>query len=179
MKLRDEMTADLADTLKADEEDRKTDRAPLVAVTENEEVAKLTATIETNFRQDGAVVKEEVATETETRAWSVLFGRGEPIVIAVKTRHTLWCCVSLSHDLSQFHWKGDICDEWDIRTRSLMKRSSQSMRWFDSSSSSLVLMIDHLIRDRTEAFPLSNKFPKCFPLPFDAALRQHALIFVG
>ena len=38
-KSKDDMPADLADTLKADEEDRKTDRAPLVAVTENEEVA--------------------------------------------------------------------------------------------------------------------------------------------
>ena len=26
---------------------------------------------------------------------SVLFGRGEPCVTAVKTRHALWCCVSL------------------------------------------------------------------------------------
>ena len=62
------MTCPLADTLNADEEDRKSDRAPLVAVTENE-VATVTATIETNVRQGGAVVKEEVATETET--WAV------------------------------------------------------------------------------------------------------------
>ena len=84
------MPAGLADTLKADEEDRKTDRAPLVAVTENEEVATMTATIETNLPLFGAVVKEEVATETElwesvvfvpgpivSAPWSVLFGRGE------------------------------------------------------------------------------------------------------
>ena len=45
------MPVDLADSQKADEEDRKTDHAPLVAATENEEVATLTATIETNFRQ--------------------------------------------------------------------------------------------------------------------------------
>ena len=43
-----------------------------------------------------------------------------------------------------------------------------------------MLVIDHLIRDHTEAFPLSNKcFPSVFPLPLDAALRQHALILVG
>ena len=50
-KLKDVMAADLADSLKADEEDRKSDHAPLVAATENEEVATLTATIETNLRQ--------------------------------------------------------------------------------------------------------------------------------
>ena len=52
----------------------------------------------------------EVATETESATresfvlvpdsvvsapWSVLFGRGEACVTAVKTRHTLWCRVSL------------------------------------------------------------------------------------
>ena len=50
----------------------------------------------------------EVATETETQEsvvlvpdpivsapWSVLFDRGGTVVTAVKTRHTLWCCVSL------------------------------------------------------------------------------------
>ena len=99
--------ADLADFLKADEEDRKTDHAPLVQVKANE-VATVTATTETNLRQGGSVVKEEVAREMEIREsvilvpdpivsapCSVLFGRGEPFVIAVKTRHTLWCCVSL------------------------------------------------------------------------------------
>ena len=45
------MPADLAGSLKADEEDRKTNHAQLVAVTQNEEVATLTATIETNPRQ--------------------------------------------------------------------------------------------------------------------------------
>ena len=73
------MPTDLADSLKADEEDRKTDHAPLVQVKANE-VATVTATIETNLRQGGALVKEEVATGDVT---------------AVKTRHTLWCCVSL------------------------------------------------------------------------------------
>ena len=28
--------------------------------------------------------------------WSVLLDRGEPCVTAVKTRHALWCCVSLA-----------------------------------------------------------------------------------
>ena len=96
------MPADLAH-----EEDRKTDHAPLVQAKENE-VATVTATIETNLRQGGVVVKGEVATETETQEsvvlvpdpvvstpWSVLFGRGEPFVTAVKTRHMLWSRVSL------------------------------------------------------------------------------------
>ena len=51
LKLEDYMLAALADSLKADEEDRRCCRAPLVAVSENGEVATLTATIETNFRQ--------------------------------------------------------------------------------------------------------------------------------
>ena len=101
------MPADLADSLKSGDEDIKPDHAPLVQVKANS-VATVTATIETNLRQGGAVVKEEVPTETETREsvvlvpdtivsapWSVLLGRGEPCVTAVKTRHTLWCCVSL------------------------------------------------------------------------------------
>ena len=37
------MPADLADFLKADEEDSKTDHAPLFAATKNQEVATLTA----------------------------------------------------------------------------------------------------------------------------------------
>ena len=68
-------------------------------------------TIERNFRQGEAEAEEkgEVATETESATrefvvlvpdpivsapWLVLFGRGEPCVTAVKTRHTLWCRVS-------------------------------------------------------------------------------------
>ena len=95
------MPVDFSDSLKADEEDRKTDHAPLVQVKANE-VATVTATIETNLQQGGAVVKEEVATETETR--ESVFLVPDPIVsapwsrafvIAVKTWHTLWCCVSL------------------------------------------------------------------------------------
>ena len=49
--LKDGMPEDLADSLKSDAGDRKTDHAPLVTVTENEEIATLTATIETNLRQ--------------------------------------------------------------------------------------------------------------------------------
>ena len=43
-KLKDDMSADLADSQKADEKDRKADHATLVATKENE-VATLTATI--------------------------------------------------------------------------------------------------------------------------------------
>ena len=52
-KLKDGMPADLADTLKADEEERKTDHAPLVAAKENDEVATMTATIKTNLLHGG------------------------------------------------------------------------------------------------------------------------------
>ena len=50
LKLKDAMPADLADSPKADEEERKTAHAPLAAAKENE-VATVTATIETNLRQ--------------------------------------------------------------------------------------------------------------------------------
>ena len=53
LKLNDDMPTDLANSLKANED------APLVSVTENEEVATLTATIETNLRQG------DIATEVE------------------------------------------------------------------------------------------------------------------
>ena len=49
-KLKDDMPADLADS-QADEEHRKTDREPFFTAKENEEVATVTATIETNLRQ--------------------------------------------------------------------------------------------------------------------------------
>ena len=64
LKLEGDASADLAKSLKADEEDHGSDDAPLVQVKENEEVATLTATIETNLRQGGAEVKEEVVTLT-------------------------------------------------------------------------------------------------------------------
>ena len=48
MKLQDDVSADLPDSHKADEEERKSDHATLVAAKENE-VATLTATIETNL----------------------------------------------------------------------------------------------------------------------------------
>ena len=47
----DDMPADLANSLKADE-NRKSDHTTLVQVKENEEVATLTATVETNLRHD-------------------------------------------------------------------------------------------------------------------------------
>ena len=50
LKLMDDMPADLANFLKTDE-DPKSDHTTLVQVKENEEVATLTATIETNFWQ--------------------------------------------------------------------------------------------------------------------------------
>ena len=50
--LKDDMSADLADSQKPVEEDRKSDHAPLVHAKENE-VATVTATIETNLRQGG------------------------------------------------------------------------------------------------------------------------------
>ena len=59
------MPADLPDSLKADEEDRKTDHAPLVQVKENEEVAIVTATIETSLRQCDL-------TDTETESHEAL-----------------------------------------------------------------------------------------------------------
>ena len=40
LKLTDDMPADLADSQKADEEDRKTDHAPLVTAKENEVVTR-------------------------------------------------------------------------------------------------------------------------------------------
>ena len=49
-KLNDSMPTDLADYLNGDEEEHKTDQAPLVGAQENE-YATLTATIETNLRQ--------------------------------------------------------------------------------------------------------------------------------
>ena len=69
--LKDDMPADLADSLKADEEDRRSDHAPLVEVTENGEVATLTATIETNFRQGDIAIEvvafsgDQASSETE------------------------------------------------------------------------------------------------------------------
>ena len=71
-KLKDGMTAFLLISwtpLKADEEDRKTAHAPLVAVTKKE-VAMLTATIQTNLRQgeleSGVDGRKGDLTETES-----------------------------------------------------------------------------------------------------------------
>ena len=85
-KLKDGMPADLADSQKADEEDRKTDDAPPVAVTESEEVATLTA-IETNLRQGdletgvGSLSGDQASTEWEERQRS----RAEELVIVQDT----------------------------------------------------------------------------------------------
>ena len=57
------MPAGLADTLKADEEDRKTDPA---AATENEEVATLTATVETNLQQGDLETRVASLSEIQT-----------------------------------------------------------------------------------------------------------------
>ena len=61
----------ISESLKTDEEDRKTDHAPLVAVTENEKVSTLMATIETNLRQGDIGVEVDGVTgdltETETK----------------------------------------------------------------------------------------------------------------
>ena len=65
------MPVDLADSLNADEVDRKSDHATLVAPTEDEEVATLTATIETNLQEDnletrvGSLSGEEASSEWE------------------------------------------------------------------------------------------------------------------
>ena len=66
LKLEDDMPADLAKSLKVDEEDRKTDHAPLVQVKANW-VASVTASIETNFRL-GAVHR----TASGTWWWTAL-----------------------------------------------------------------------------------------------------------
>ena len=67
------MPADLADPLKADEEDRKTDHAPLVQV-KADWVAAVTATIETNLWQGRSVVKE--GSRRRRRPGSPSFTRG-------------------------------------------------------------------------------------------------------
>ena len=51
LKLKADTPADLTNSLKADDEDRTTDHAKHVQVKKTEEVATLTATIETNLRQ--------------------------------------------------------------------------------------------------------------------------------
>ena len=63
----------VADSQKADEKDRKTDHAPLVAATENDEVATLTATIGTNLRRGdletgvGSLSGDQASSEWEER----------------------------------------------------------------------------------------------------------------
>ena len=74
LKLKDDVPADLANSLKADE-DRKSDHTTLVQVKENEGVATLTATIETNFRGDGAPGASS-ETEDHSRAIRSVSRRG-------------------------------------------------------------------------------------------------------
>ena len=65
LKLKDD-TPLISPTLKADE-DRKSDRATLVQVKENGEVATLTATIETNLRQGDIATEASFETEDHCR----------------------------------------------------------------------------------------------------------------
>ena len=64
------MSADFANSLKADEEDRRSDHAPLVQAKENE-VGTVTATIETNLRRSdietevGSLSGDQASSETE------------------------------------------------------------------------------------------------------------------
>ena len=103
IKLKDGMSAGLADSQRAYEEDRKSDHATLVAATESE-VATLTVTIETNLRQGGLGVEvdsmkgdladtensltvDEASSEWEERQKS----RAEPPQLM---RRFLWPCDS-------------------------------------------------------------------------------------
>ena len=65
LQLKGGMPADFANSLKADETDHRSDHSPLVSVTENEEVATLTATIETNLQQG------DIATEAALRQQAI------------------------------------------------------------------------------------------------------------
>ena len=71
LKLKDDMPTDLADSLKVDEEDRKSDHAPLIQAKEDG-VAAVTATIETNLRQGEAETEVDCMKgdlgETETES---------------------------------------------------------------------------------------------------------------
>ena len=71
-KLEDDMSADLAHSQKADEQERKTDHAPLDAAKKREIV---TVTIQTNLRQGEAEEKEEVVTLTAIVEMIFLTGR--------------------------------------------------------------------------------------------------------
>ena len=140
-KLKDDMPADLADSLKADEEDRKTDHAPLVAVTENEEVATLTATIGTNLETGaGSLSRDQASSEWEERQKS----RSEELVTIHDTVNlqTEVGCMKGALAETQNSLAGDeASSEWaeerqksrtdELRSRLLLRRSSpQSMRRF-------------------------------------------------
>ena len=100
LKFKDGMPTRLADSLKADEEDRKSDHAPLVAAKDNE-VAIVTATIETNLRQ----------------------GDLETGVDGMKG--------DLTETERESNWARQRSRADEVRSRSLLRRSSpQSMRRF-------------------------------------------------
>ena len=115
-KLKDDMPADLADSLKADKEDRKTDHAPLVAVMENEEVATLTATMETNLRQgdlenraDG-IKGDLTETETESNEASSKWAEERQKSRAYELRSRSLLRRSSPQSLTRFLWPCDSTD---------------------------------------------------------------------
>ena len=62
---------------------------------------------------------------------------------AVKTLHMLWCCILLSHDLSQVHGKGDLGGEVDGMTRKrrrLLQRVPEAFEPFQN-----ILMMSTLV----------------------------------
>ena len=135
-------------------EERKTDHAPLVGAQENE-VATLTATIETNLQQrvtsrPGGRQKGQSHRDRD----------GEPRgVVRVKDRQKSRADELLSRSVLRRsssllvrRFLGP-CDNMDGCAQSRL------------SVSSLMLMLDHLTRDHTADFPLSNKCfvpAKCF-----------------
>ena len=90
--LKDEMPTDLADSLKADEEDRKTDHTPLVQVKENE-VVMLTATIETNLRQGLTETEDHFSGDEASSEWEEEREKSradERFFMAVRQRVRMW-----------------------------------------------------------------------------------------
>ena len=136
--LMDDMAADLADSLKAGEEDRKTDHAPLVQVKENE-VDMLTATIETDLRQGdletGVDGMKGDLTETETKGNEALSEwEGERQKSrADELRSTSLLKSSSPQSMRSFLWPSDSTDGCAQRKccGSLVK--AQSSTWAHSS----------------------------------------------
>ena len=139
---KDGMPADLADTLKADEEDRKTDLPPLIQV-KADEVAIVTATIETNLqaklrrrrrsrRRPIVLVPDPIV----SAPWSVLFGRSEPstggatLAMRATARRATPSCSSTATTMAGSEERQKSRAE-ERRTRSLLKKSSpHSIRKF-------------------------------------------------